>query len=782
MNNLLSIVKANLQKGKGQAVTLLVFVLISALLMNLGLLLMIGFGNFFEEHSEALNAPHLALLEEKRVFDQAHIDYLKNYPGVTDVEHEQTIAFMADFLYGEGKMPAFFFLVNASKTRTMNDLTLIEGTRPQATNDVCLPYLFKAGGYSIGDDFVMTVGDRVLTYTITGFTDEILFGSINNQTYQLYVTDAGFKSALDRMPEFDCMLIKARFDDPAISQRVRLDCINEFYYKTSVEGFETLYTSSMEWVGVKSVRTLMSSITSLVLVIFSALIILVSLLVIRFRIRNTIEESMTNIGALKAVGYTGRQLLWATVLQFCAIALVGIVIGIAVSYALLPVVSDVLEQQTSLQWIQGFDPLLSTLAFFGILFVVFIVSWATARRIQKLHPLVALRQGLSTHSFERNHFPLEKTRGPLSLLLAAKSAFQAKGQMVMITIIVTVVSFMAVAGLAVYDNLGLNSRNFAFLLAGEIPDAAFMVRTPEDAERIMRDIKKDNNVRKAFYNQDVYVMTNNVQVRNVTAEDFGLFEGAMLYEGQYPRHSNEICVSGALAAMQDLAIGDSVRISLGGNSADFLIVGLIQSVNNYGFSTATTIEGLQRVQASFRPQQMFVYLEDTENTAALVDRISKTYDASLESAINMDELMVAQLSMYGNIFFLVAVVLLVVTALVILLVLYLMMRTVILRRRRELGIKKALGFTTLQLMNQLALYFVPAIFFGVALGGVLGALGFNPLFVAVSGNMGIMSASMPTPVIMTVIACLTLVVISYAFALLIALRIRRISAYTLVTE
>ena len=782
MKNILAIITANLRKGRGQAASLLAFALISGLLLNLGLVLMIGFGSFFEEKSESLNTPHMAFLEEKRAFSQSQVDYLKKHPDVASVEFEQVSFFFADITYGDGAMPVYFFLVNAEGTRSMNDLTLIEGTEPVAKADICLPYMFKAGGYDIGDAFKLSLPNSKLSYTITGFTDEIMFGSINNQMYQAYVSRAGFDAALADMPETDGMILKARLHDPSINRAVYQECINEFYYETSIEDPDTLLTISIEWDGVMMTRTMMSSITSTILVVFAAMIVVVSLLVIRFRIRNSIEEGMTNIGALKAVGFTGRQLLWATVLQFVAVALVGIVAGIALSYLLLPAVSGILEQQTALQWEQGFDAGISGAAFVSILVAVFAVTWLSARRIRTLQPLVALRQGLSTHSFKRNHFPLDTSRGPLSWLLAIKAAIQAKGQMVMITIIVAAVSFMAVAGVAVYDNLGLNSGAFARILAGELPDAAFNAVSAEEAKAIRKTIEKDSNVRKVFYNQDVFVMIDDYYVNNIVVEDYGLYEGGMLYEGSYPKHSNEICLSGALAKAKSYGIGDTVTISFDGKTADYLVVGLVQAVNNGGVLCATTIEGFRKLQPTFEPSELYVYLEDPSKTAAFVDGIAKAHESGLSNSIDINELMSAQLSMYGSIFFIVAVVLVAVTALVIFLVLYLVLKTVILRRRRELGIKKALGFTTLQLMNQLALYFIPVIVVGITLGGVLGVLGFNPMFVAVSGNMGIMTASMPAPVLMTVVLCAALIVLSYAFAMLIAWRIRKISAYTLVTE
>ena len=773
---------ANLRKATGQAVSLLAFALISALLLNLGLLLMIGFGDFFDQRSEALHAPHYALLEEASLYSHSQIDYLNGYPGVTEVEKEAALSFTADITYGGGKMPVLFFFVDNSVSRQMNDLALVEGRPPLADNEICLPFMFNTGGYEIGDVMEMAVGDKTLEYTICGFNEEIMFGSINNQLYQVYLSRQGYLALADQGLAIECMLVRARLQDPSDSAALYLDSIKEFFYNSGIERADTLNIQSLTYNHVKQVRTAMSGITSAILVVFAGLIVLVSLLVVRFRIHNSIEETITNIGALKAVGYTGSQLLIATVLQFASIALVGIVAGIACSYTLLPLVSKTLERQTALQWQQGFDPLISAIALISILLAVLIVTWLSARRIRSLQPLAALRQGLSTHSFKKNHLPLDRSHGALSWLLAAKSALQAKGQMVTIVLIVTVVSFAAVASLAVYDNLGLNPDSIAQLMAGEMPDAAFIVKTPEDARLVKDAVARDPNVRKVFFNQDAFVMVGDRQVYNNVVEDFSLLEGKLLYEGLYPRHDNEICLSGTLARLSGLGIGDTARVSHGGRSADYLVVGLIQSMNNEGIISAMTIEGFLRLQPDFEPTELYVYLADDTKTEALVDGISTRFSSRLDSAINLKELMDAQLGMYGGIFFMVAVVLVTVTVLVIFLVLYLMLKTVILRRRRELGIQKAVGFTTLQLMNQLALYFVPVVTLGVVLGGMIGIFGFNSLFVALTRSMGIMTASMPAPLALTIVVCVMLVVLAYGFAMLIALRIRRISAYALVTE
>ena len=783
MKNILPIIQANLRRGKSQAISLLVFVLIAALLLNLGLLMMISYGNFFEKRAEALHTPHYVLVEEERLFSQSQLDYLNNHRDVTEVEHESIISFGANYTYGTGTMPSSFIFLDAGKTRTMNGLTLVEGKAPVAESDICLPYMFRTGGgYQLGDSFSLNAGNRYLTYTICGFTEEVMFGSSNNQIIQVYVSHAGFTSLADRMPDSDCMIIRARIQNPADSDAFYYECLKHFFYETSVEQADSVYVDSYSWSQVKTARTMMSNITSIILTVFAVLIVLISLLVVRFRIRNSIEEGMTNTGALKAVGFTGRQLLWAIVLQFSGIALVGVVAGIAISYAVLPLVSQILELQTALQWQQGFDPLCSSLTFAFILLAVFFVTWLSARRIRNLQPLAALRQGLSTHSFKKNHFPLNRSHGALTLLLAVKSAFQTKGQMVMVFIIVTVVSFVAVAGLSIYVNLGVHPETFAQVLGGELPDALFVVTDPDDMDDLKQSVTDTGKARKMFYYQDVVVMINDLQIISIVAEDYSLHEGATLYEGRYPKHNNEICVSGSLAEQEGIGIDETIKVTQNGRTAEYLVVGFIQSMNNGGLTSAMTIEGYKRVQPDYQPRNLCIYLTDNSKTDEFIKTINAANSGKLSSTINMKELTDATLGMYGDIFFAIAIVLVVVTILVIVLVLYLMLKTVILRQRQQLGIQKAMGFTTLQLMNQFALYYIPIIALGVAAGGLVGILGFNSLFVGLTRSMGIMTASLPPSVELTILMCAGLVLLAYVFAMLISWRIRKISAYSLISE
>jgi putative ABC transport system permease protein len=159
-----------------------------------------------------------------------------------------------------------------------------------------------------------------------------------------------------------------------------------------------------------------------------------------------------------------------------------------------------------------------------------------------------------------------------------------------------------------------------------------------------------------------------------------------------------------------------------------------------------------------------------------------THGGLIDNVLNTSEQVSAQLGSMGDVFRAVAVGIVSVTVLVVILTLYMVIKTAILRQRRELGIQKAVGFTTLQLMNQIALNMTPVILIGVILGAVGGYFGFNPMMIALMTGMGVVQVDLPIPMTQMVAVCIALIVLAYVVSMLIAVRIRKISAYALVSE
>ena len=93
-------------------------------------------------------------------------------------------------------------------------------------------------------------------------------------------------------------------------------------------------------------------------------------------------------------------------MQFLGVSLIAAMLGAALSYCIFPFVNKMMISQTGIPYTLHFlaVPFFLTV---GILSgAVFITVWAAVSRIKKIEPIVALRQGVKTHSFKRNHILL----------------------------------------------------------------------------------------------------------------------------------------------------------------------------------------------------------------------------------------------------------------------------------------------------------------------------------------------------------------------------------------
>lgn len=568
-----------------------------------------------------------------------------------------------------------------------------------------------------------------------------------------------------------------------------LDYNKQFFYSGSTDSNNSassqgaeIFQPTVSYESVKYMRTLIPTIMSLVIVAVAAILAIVILIVVRFRIVTSISENMTNYGALKAVGYVNAQLVASIVLQFAVIAAAAALTGVLASGLIMPTIITMLESQSAIVWQPGIDLNLAAIATATIIALVALCSYLVARQINKLHPLIALRFGTETHNFKKNSAPLNKTPGSLTFVLALKQILQNKRQAVIIVFIVASVSFAATAAMSIYYNIGIENDYFVRLIAGEKPDAGFLLRDSDDTSAVLRRLQARPDVRKAFEYQSASLLAADYDVIAFVTRDFSQLEGTLLYSGRYPEHANEVALGGVMSETTGIKIGDRITVQYGDTEKQFLVVGLIQFMENNGISMVMTYDGIRTLNSDFAFYQLYVYLTEGTDTSQFIDQVKRNEGDIFTNTVDMAELIDAQFSQFGAIFGALAWAVLAITTIVIALVLYMVIKTMILNRSRDFGIQKALGFTTSQLMVQVALNYTPIVLVGVTLGCLAGFYGFNPLFTMLVHSAGIMSANMPPALLHTIGTGLGLTAFAFAMSMLMSWRIRTISPYEMVTN
>lgn len=794
MNKLWMLAIANIRKTKSASTTLVLMFVIAALLLNSGLLVVINYGSFFSNMKQELKSSDAYFAIPDKIYTDEVKSYMNDNEHIKEMQAVEGLVLDANILSkGEEKNYPIMFS-NMDEKRDMSKWKFVGEHLSADDMSVYVPDIFKAvSGYQLNDIIELKYTDqetneeKELAFTVKGYTEDIYFSSTDTGYISFYLTEDTYqkvKGILNK-PEHITNIIFANLDDinnvSTIESGIREILNLNTASLIAADPSTMLVVIDLELI--QLARCMMATMVSAMMVMFAIIIVVVCLLVVRFRIVNSIEEDIMKIGSLKSVGYTSKQIILSVILQFSLIAGIGSVIGIALSYPALPAVAAVFEQQSGLKWEQGFDGAISGVALLILLLIVLLIAFLASYRISKLNPINALRGETTTRKYKRNHVQLEKSVSNLPFALAIKTVLQNMKQNIMIIIILIAVTFSGVFGVIMYYNTTIDTKAFAEVPGMEICNAIAVLNPEMDQVEAVKTVETMENVWKVQYLDEVKIKVDDMEVVTYVMDNYDKKETKLVYEGRYPENEKEITLAGILAQRLDKTIGDTVTVGFGEKEEQFTVVGLSNGSQMGGLNTSILAKDYGRLNPNYKHQSLYIYLEKGTDAAKFVEKLENKFDKSiLLAAVDFDKGMAEGMASYQKIVAAMGLAMLVITLLVVTLVLYFVISSSVIRKKRELGIQKAIGFTTYQLMNQLSISFTFPIMIGVVIGTLLGAFYTNPMMSISMKGAGVMKAGFIVDQYWVIAFGVATVVFSYLLSMLITWRIRKISAYALVTE
>ena len=797
MGKLLTIALAHLNRNRAMSITLAVMFVIASLLLNAGLTVLIDYGSHFSKLADELAISDSIYIIPKALHTPEVSTYLADNPLIETYHTEQANIVQSTFKSKVDDEPIDLAVVffNSDTPREISQWKYL-GEHNEATKDaVCVPYqLASTYGYALGDTIVLrfkdpTTGrDQTLPLKITGFIEDGFFMSRSFGIMSFYVPTDTYRSVAKTcegvaLPVSITYLdAKNTADLPKIESGFR-DLLPLDVTTSATSANAESITETFDFDFVQLARTLMASVISLMLVLFATIIVGVCLLIVYFRITNSVEEDALKICSLKSVGYTSAQIAGSILLQFLILAVVGILIGIVASYTVLPLVSAILERQSGLLWVPPFDGALVAITWMALLGTTALVVAVATRHIRRLSPVSALRgESTTRRKAARNRLALERMRSAGPIVLGLKSMTQNVRQTVMILIILVAVSIAGVFGIIMYYNSSVDTKAFAEVPGYEIANVIVVINpASQTRDATIRAIESCEGVRKVQFYDEATAKVDDINVPLFIMADYAGKESNVIYEGHYPTARKEIALHGSLASKLGKEIGDTVRLDVGDKRETFRIVGLNSGIN--GVNASVLASDYRTLNKQFTPMTLMVYTDEGVVTADLVKRFEKDYSTDeVFGVIDADEQLATGMASYQDIVSAMGGAILVVTVSIIALVLYFVISGSIIRRRRELGIYKALGMTTVQLMNQFSVTFMVPVVIGAVLGSFVGARYTNVLMSEAMKQGGSMMPAMLVNPLWISAFSLILIAVSYLLAMLITARIRKISAYALVAE
>lgn len=841
------IAMANIRKKKGVAISMGVLILLAVAIFNVGLTLLAGISRFYDMENDRLNGAHYMVRFTGNEYKEEYLDFFLQDPRVETAETDEFVLMdMASFPEG-GVISANF--LNMDRSRKISGYFVAEQTEVPEDEAVYIPVFMKDMGYGLGDELILNYNKKDYHFRIAGFTQSTWLHSSVSSMVNLYMPEKAYESLYEQQGGGFMLLVRVK------DQADLKGLIADFKKNTDVNIEAISMDAKAMEITIDDMRngtTMVVTIISAVLFVFSFLMVLVALIVMKFRISNHIDSQMRGIGALGAVGYTGRQIRWSVVMEFVIIGIIGTGLGIALSYGIIAALGGLITSSVGVTWKSGGHIGYDILSAVFIMTVVIFVAWRSAAAAARILPVEALRGGIKSHSFKKEYFPLERTKGPLSMALGLKSMAFNRKMYLMVGVIFAGIAFASAFSIITWWNMGINDDLVLKLTGYEISDIIVYKAPHENYEELSKKVGAMEGVRKvSLYDMESLTVEGEL-LSCYVSDDFSKLEMVEVYEGDYPEYDNEIVVTGLLARSWGKKIGDTITVSSNGASAEYVICGLTQTMNNFGRICFIHDTGLLRVEPYYGKSSIQVYLEPGLDIDAFIGSMEQKFrvlspantadSMGADHSSNMntsggkqeaiaaakkkaEEKLAALISMYGvdsaqyalmvdgevilsgdtndyeidriennrRLFVtnvnsiadstrMMAVLIIMGTVLLVVLVLYMVIKSMLTKRRREFGIYKALGYTDRQLMEQIAISFLPASAGGTFAGSLAGCLSVNRMASLLFERLGISEMNFVVEPWLILLMALVLVVFAFAVSMALAGKIKGITVYGLLTE
>ncbi|MDE7095778.1 MAG: ABC transporter permease, partial [Anaeroplasmataceae bacterium] len=724
MRKLFLIACSNMRKAKGQTVAIVVLILLAAMLLNLWLMLSMDYKANFDRYHDKLNAEHVTVTVDDTDGKVREFLYqtLTEDTQVKEFCLDSCMHMTATFPYNDGELNSWFIFMNLNTalTRAVGKAEIVEHSNFKS--GVYLPMLYKTNEIKVGKTIVITIGSHSIEYTICGFFNSVMAGSHNCGLTELILSE-------DKYTELE----SSEFVPKSTLCSIRLNDISEnLNYEAAIksaisEQFPNVNMVSNGYAIVVQSRYISQMICSGVISAMAFFVLLIAFVVIVSNIVNYIQVNIQNLGVLKAVGYTSKQLICTLLLQFLGLTLITAFIGSGLSYALFPAINTMMIAQTGIPYKVHFLPLPILISLLILASMVVIATWLASRRIKKIEPIVALRSGVQTHNFKRNHIPLEKTKAPLTLALALKTTLSGIKHNITICITMLVLSLVVVFSGVMTANMIADITPFLNLIVGETADSCISVNV-EAEDKFLETVNADSRVEKAYLYTTINIShSGGSELLATICDDFSKVNNpSVMYQGRFPKFANEIAIGAKYAKEKGLKVGNEIQIMANGKVEKFLICGLTQVTNYLGRDGLITREGYERLGTIYNTSY-YINLTKETDIDSFNEEMKEMFADSVNTTINIQSTIKSAATVYVSLMKTIVIAILFLSAIIITFVLYLLVRTILNNKKRDYGILKSIGFTTRQLILQTALLFMPAIIISTILGLILNRSIVNPL-------------------------------------------------------
>ncbi len=761
------------RRNKGSFLGFGAIILIAACMLGSALTLLCTVGPRYTALADELRTADVDIVVPRTAATADVRDVIDRTTGVAAVEPHDVLLMDAQIHDFRGTDFAIRTMItDADAPRTLNQ-TRVLATVAGGGDLTIAQYTAQFGQFAPGERIELRIGGHDESFRIAGVVEEMEFGNAGSQIL-------AFSAPAARFTQLERAYPQARMTEYAVSVSAGADPrAVRSHIERALADAGVPVAAAIDCDSVRATRTMVSRLIILILVVFAVLVTIVSLALCTFHIRNIVETDRTDMGVLKALGYTGQMISHAMMAPYLLVCVGATLAGLALSTLATPAIGSLIALQAGFTFHARADARAWLITIAALAGVTLLFAWIGVRSLRALQPIEAIR-GISARSQRDTVRPLNRMPGNARTAISLQQAAASPSRNLLVGCMTFLMTLIVSFAATLTYNAAVTPDNLYNTLSTETPQ---VVATPAQGEttEAMQRIRAIPGVQNVIAYTTARVGIDGTQMPAFVSDDFDATRNDIRYEGNHPATAHEIAMGSALADAHP--IGSKVTVSHGGTALSYTVVGYIQSVNDGGTVCELTNAGYTRLDPDFAhsPHTLYVYC-DGADTARVIRAIESTCADLVTHTTDMERMRETSQQMYGSIMSAVSLAMLILAIGLTGLVLMMVVRSTIVRERRRFGILKALGYTSGQLMRQIAAALMPATAASAVLGALVAGMAARPVTDALFATVGVMRSQFDHPALLPIAAALALTAVQGALALGFAAPIRTISPYQLITE
>ena len=436
----------------------------------------------------------------------------------------------------------------------------------------------------------LKIGDTI-TVESEGYQKEFVISD--------YARDFEMNSALTSSKRF--VINQANYDEMLKKQVGELEYLIEFKLNENgdAQAVQTAYIEANlpangPTVGAKIFllfNAMSDTLVAMVIIFISFLLIIISSICIRLTFLATIDEDLREIGVMKAMGISKKDIKMVYLIKYRVMAVVAGIIGYLLSFVVVNMFNANMRLYISSDLSGNLKYVLSLIAPLFVYFMIVMYCKKILKKIDKISAVEALRTEIMESGKNRKYsFPLLKNKFfSTNIYMGIRDVWKRFKLYRLLIFIFVLCTFIVILPINMYNTM--NSPKFSTYMGMGKCDMRIDLRKTDtitqDFKKLQKDLKNDSDIEKyAAYITCSYQVKNakgSWDYINIETGDFSVFPLNYL-EGRAPKGEGEISISYANASGDGLnkKVGDEVVVKVAGTEKTMKVCGIYQDITNGG--------------------------------------------------------------------------------------------------------------------------------------------------------------------------------------------------------